>query len=85
MTAAACADDDGTGTAALDDTSRHDGSGPDDGDTSHHHGGGLAPRIQDIEEAGALDIDTSGNADWVTVAGDSAWLANVGTGSPATT
>ena len=36
--------------------------------------------IQDIEEAGALVISTSGNADWVTVAGDSAWLANVGTG-----
>ncbi len=38
------------------------------------------PEIQDIEEAGALHIDTSGNADWVTVAGDSAWLANVGRG-----
>jgi len=38
------------------------------------------PEIQDIEEAGALDIDTTGNADWVTVAGDSAWLANIGTG-----
>lgn len=38
------------------------------------------PEIQDIEEAGALHIDTAGNADWVTVAGDSAWLANVGRG-----
>ena len=38
------------------------------------------PAIQDIEEAGALGIDTTGNADWVTVSGDSAWLANVGTG-----
>jgi virginiamycin B lyase len=36
--------------------------------------------IQDIEEAGALVIQTSGNADWVTIAGDSAWLANIGTG-----
>jgi streptogramin lyase len=38
------------------------------------------PEIQDIEKAGALQIHTSGNADWVTVAGDSAWLANIGTG-----
>lgn len=38
------------------------------------------PEVQDIEEAGALEIHTSGNADWVTVAGDSAWLANIGTG-----
>jgi streptogramin lyase len=38
------------------------------------------PPIHDIEEAGALVINTSGNADWVTVAGDSVWLANIGTG-----
>jgi virginiamycin B lyase len=38
------------------------------------------PEIQDIEVAGALVISTSGNADWVTVAGDSAWVASVGTG-----
>jgi streptogramin lyase len=38
------------------------------------------PEIQDIEEAEALQIHTTGNADWVTVAGDSAWLANLGTG-----
>jgi virginiamycin B lyase len=36
--------------------------------------------IQDIEEAGARVIRTSGRADWVTIAGDSAWLANIGTG-----
>ncbi len=36
--------------------------------------------IRDIEQAGALAINTSGNADWVTIAGDSAWLANIGTG-----
>jgi hypothetical protein len=40
----------------------------------------LLPEIQDIEEAGAREIHTSGNADWVTVAGDSAWLANIGSG-----
>jgi virginiamycin B lyase len=38
------------------------------------------PEIQNIEKAAALAISTSGNADWVTVAGDSAWLANIGTG-----
>ena len=38
------------------------------------------PEIQDIEEAGALVIDTTGNADWVTLAGDSAWVANLGRG-----
>ena len=38
------------------------------------------PEIQDIEDAGALVISTSGSADWVTVAGDSAWVASVGTG-----
>ena len=38
------------------------------------------PELQDIEEAGALVIDTTGNADWVTLAGDSAWVANLGRG-----
>lgn len=38
------------------------------------------PNVQGMQEAGALAIGTSGNADWVTVAGDSAWLANIGTG-----
>jgi streptogramin lyase len=38
------------------------------------------PEVQDIGAAGALAINTSGNADWVTVAGDSAWLANIGRG-----
>lgn len=38
------------------------------------------PEIQDIEGAGALEIHTSGNADWVTVAGGSAWVANLGIG-----
>ena len=67
LTAAACADDDGNGTAAstMSATTTETAA---------------LPEIQDIEEAGALDIDTSGNADWVTVAGGSAWLANVGTG-----
>ena len=68
-TAAACSDDDGNGTAAP--TTVTPAATPEMT---------ALPEIQDIKEAGARDIDTSGNADWVTVAGDSAWLANVGTG-----
>jgi virginiamycin B lyase len=69
LTAAACGDDDGDGAAASTTVAPATTTEADS-----------LPEIQDIEEAGALVIDTSGNADWVTVAGDSAWLANIGTG-----
>lgn len=69
LTAAACSDDDGNGTAGS--VTVTPATTPEVASL---------PEIQDIDEAGALDIHTSGNADWVTVAGDSAWLANVGTG-----
>ena len=35
------------------------------------------PEIQDIEAAGAQAIDATPFPDWVTIAGDSAWVANV--------
>lgn len=38
------------------------------------------PEIEDIESAGGEAIDARPFADWVTVAGDSAWVANVGAG-----
>lgn len=41
--------------------------------------GGLS-EVQDIEAAGAEAILSSPSPDWVTVAGDSAWVANVGDG-----
>jgi virginiamycin B lyase len=69
LTAAACGDDDGEGMAASTTLTPATTAEAES-----------LPEIQDIEEAGALVIDTSGNADWVTVAGDSAWLANIGTG-----
>lgn len=69
LTAPGCGDDNGNGSAVS----------PTVTPVTTTEAASL-PEIQDIEEAGALDIDTYGNADWVTVAGDSAWLANLGTG-----
>jgi streptogramin lyase len=40
----------------------------------------VVPEVTDIRGAGALEIHTSGFADWVTVAGGSTWLAAVGRG-----
>jgi virginiamycin B lyase len=69
LTAAACGDDDEEGTAASTTVTLATTTEAES-----------LPEIQDIEEAGALVIDTPGHADWVTVAGDSAWVANIGTG-----
>lgn len=69
LTAGACSDDDGNGTTASTTAA-----------PATTTEAASLPKTRDIEEADALEIDTSGNADWVTVAGNSAWLANVGTG-----
>jgi virginiamycin B lyase len=68
LTAAACADDDGSDTTAPTTV------------TASTTTTAPLPEVQDIEQAGALEIHTSGNADWVTVAAGSAWVANIGTG-----
>jgi streptogramin lyase len=69
LTAAACVDDNGNRTTH-----------PETVTPATTTEAAPLPEIEDIGEAGALHIDTTGNADWVTVSGDSAWLANVGTG-----
>jgi virginiamycin B lyase len=69
LTTAACADDDASRTTTSTTVTP-----PTTTETAS------LPEIQDIEQAGARQIHTSGHADWVTVAGDSAWLANIGTG-----
>lgn len=80
---AACADDDGNGTSAtttvtpVTTTVTRATTTVTPVTTMEE---ASLPEIRDIEEAGALAIETSGNADWVTVAGDSAWLANIGRG-----
>jgi virginiamycin B lyase len=38
------------------------------------------PEVQDVDAAGAQAIEAVPFADWVTIAGDSAWVANVGDG-----
>jgi virginiamycin B lyase len=69
LTAAACGADDTLGTATATTSTPAPTTEAES-----------LPEIQDIEEAGALVIDTSGHADWLTIAGDSAWLANIGNG-----
>lgn len=68
--AAACGGDDGGGNQA-------EGSATSAPTTTAP--GGLA-EVQDIEDAGAQAIEALPFADWVTIAGDSAWVANVGDG-----
>ena len=82
LTAAACADDDGNGTATpTTQTPTTTTATPTTTTVTPTTTEEVSlPEIQAIEAAGALHIDTAGNADWVTVAGDSAWLANIGRG-----
>src|SRR4029453_17651329 len=69
--ATACGDDSGTSaqpaeTTAATDSTPTTGPGVPEGD--------------DSESAGGEAIDARPFADWVTIAGDSAWVANVGAG-----
>jgi virginiamycin B lyase len=41
---------------------------------------GALPAVVDIEEAGALAISSAPFPDWVTIAGDAAWVGNAGAG-----
>ena len=65
--AASCAGDDGGGNQTAETTtSAPTTTAPVD-----------LPEVQDIEVAGGQAIEALPFADWVTIAGDSAWVANV--------
>ena len=68
LLAAACGGDDGGGDVGAESSSSTTApttSAPD-----------ALPEIEDIEAAGALPIESAPSPDWITIAGDSAWVAN---------
>ena len=68
--AAACGEDSGTSAQPAETTAAAESTTTVPG----------LPDVDDIESAGGEALDARPFADWVTVAGDSAWVANVGTG-----